>query len=157
LVFGRIGKTCKKVAHGFEISDEVNGKVEMDQLILFDTDILIDAGRKVSEAVTCLQRTEQEAILGISVITQMELMVGCRNKKELQVLERFLHRFEIVSLNEDIADTALSLLRRYRLSHGLLIADALIAATALIVEVPLLTKNQKDYQFIDGLQLATYS
>lgn len=128
----------------------------MNQLILFDTDILIDAGRKVSKAVDCLQRVEQEAILGISIITQMELMVGCRNKTELRILESFLRRFEIVSLNERIADSALSLLRRYRLSHGLLIADALIAATALTVDVSLMTKNQRDYQFIEELQLATY-
>jgi predicted nucleic acid-binding protein len=123
------------------------------QLILLDTDILIDAGRKVGEAIACLERVEQQATLGISIITQMELIVGCRNKAEFRILERFLRRFEVVNLNEAIADTAVALLRRYRLSHGLLIADALIAATALTVAVPLVTKNQRDYRFIEGLEL----
>jgi predicted nucleic acid-binding protein len=71
--------------------------------------------------------------------------VGCRNRREFRILERFLRRFEIISLNEAIADTGIALLRRYRLSHGLLIADALIAATALTVETDMVTKNQWDY------------
>ncbi len=99
---------------------------------------------------------EQQAILGVSVITQMELMVGCRNKRELRLLERFLRRFRILTLNDTMADTGVTLLRRYRLSHGLLIADALIAATALTAESPLVTKNQRDYRFIEGLELLPY-
>jgi predicted nucleic acid-binding protein len=90
------------------------------------------------------------------MITQMELMVGCRNKGELRVLERFLRRFRIVTMNEAIADSSVTLLRRYRLSHGLLIADALIAATALTLASPLVTKNQRDYRFIEGLELLPY-
>jgi predicted nucleic acid-binding protein len=85
---------------------------------------LIDAGRKVGEAIASLERVEQQATLGISMITQMELIIGSRNKAEFRILERFLRRFEVVSLNEAIADTAVALLRRYRLSHGLLIAAA---------------------------------
>lgn len=93
----------------------------MVQRVLFDTDVLIDAGRNVDDAVSCLQGVEQNSILGISIITQMELMVGCRNKSELGSLEQFLRRFEVISLNKAIADTGVDLIRRYRLSHGLLI------------------------------------
>jgi predicted nucleic acid-binding protein len=71
-------------------------------------------------------------------------------------VERFLLRFQIIPLNEQMSDTAVDLLRRYRLSHGLLIADALIAATLLVLKEPLLTKNQRDYRFIAGLTLLPY-
>jgi len=128
----------------------------MVQRVLFDTDVLIDAGRNVDDAVSYLQGVEQNSILGISIITQMELMVGCRNKSELRSLEQFLRRFEVISLNKAIADTDVDLIRRYRLSHGLLIADALIAATALSVKVPFITKNQRDFKFIEGLELLPY-
>jgi len=67
-----------------------------------------------------------------------------------------LLRFEIVRLDEDISDMAVDLLSRYRLSHGLLIADALIAATAMSSKQPLVTKNQRDYRFIKGLDLRPY-
>ncbi len=86
----------------------------------------------------------------------MELIIGCRNKTELRALARFLSRFRVIKLNEQISDIAIELLRRYRLSHGLLIADALIAATALSVEESFVTKNQRDYQFIEGLALVAY-
>lgn len=128
----------------------------MARLILIDTDVLIDVGRKIEIAVASLQRVEQEAVPAISIITQMELMVGCQNNKEFRILEKFLQRFEIIGLNKTIGDTAIDLLRRYRLNHGLLIADALIAATAFTVDTSFLTKNQKDYRFIDGLEILPY-
>ena len=129
----------------------------MDHFTLVDTDILIDVGRKVDVAVKRLEAEEQVATVGLSVVTQMELIVGCRDKKELNELDRFLKRFQIISLNEDIANKAIDLLHRYRLSHGLLIADSLIAATALVMDVSFLSKNQRDYRFIDGLKLLPYT
>ena len=62
----------------------------------------------------------------------------------------------MVNLNEDIALNADKLLLKYRLSHGLLIPDALIAATASTLDYPLISKNQKDYQFIQNLTFLSY-
>jgi predicted nucleic acid-binding protein len=41
-------------------------------------------------------------------------------------------------------------------SHGLLIPDALIASTALYLNMNLATKNQRDYRFIENLKLLPY-
>lgn len=123
---------------------------------IVDTDILIDAGRQVYEAIACLDKMEQEDALAISVITRMELFVGCRNKTELRHTERFLQRFHIFNLNEQACETAVNLLRQYRLSHGLTIPDALIVATALTFDCAFITKNQQDYRFINGLRLLPY-
>jgi hypothetical protein len=125
-------------------------------MIIVDTDILIDAARCVEDAVNCLQQIEDKSSLAISTVTQMELIIGCRNKKELKALDHFLQRFEILQLNEQVSDTASELLKTYRLSHGLLIADALIAATAIVSKTELVSKNQKDYRFIDELDLIDY-
>jgi predicted nucleic acid-binding protein len=110
----------------------------------------------VEVAVSYLRRIEQQTSPAISAVTQMELIVGCRNKAELRALDLFLSRFRVVGLDERISDTAIGLLRRYRLSHGLLIADALIAATALSAGGSFVTKNQRDYRFIEGLDLLPY-
>jgi predicted nucleic acid-binding protein len=123
---------------------------------LVDTDILIDVGRGMSEAVTCLQRLESQSTLAVSAITQMELFTGCRNKLELQRADKFLKRFVLLKLTEQISDRATDLLKQYRLSHGLLIADAIIASTALTFDVEIISKNQRDYQFIVGLKLLPY-
>ncbi|MCK4378201.1 MAG: PIN domain-containing protein, partial [Deltaproteobacteria bacterium] len=88
-------------------------------MIIVDTDILIDAGRNVFEAIHCLDQIEQEFSIAVSSVTQMELIVGCRDKKELHSLEQFMKRFYVLRLDEQISDTALDLLKKYRLSHGL--------------------------------------
>lgn len=129
----------------------------MNELIIVDTDILIDIGRGNAVAITYLENLEASSKIAISAVTQMELFVGCQNKRELRATEQFLERFEILKLNEQISNIAVDLLREYRLSHGLLIADAIIAATAISFEVPFTSKNQKDYRFIESLNLLSYS
>jgi predicted nucleic acid-binding protein len=94
---------------------------------IVDTDILIDAGRQAGEAVGCPYQIEQRSTLAVSVITKMELFVGCRNKAELRDTERFLRRFQIITLDEEACHAAVDLLRLYRSSHGLAIPDALIS------------------------------
>lgn len=56
----------------------------MADLTVVDTDILIDVGREVSEAIDYLDELENRTTLAVSVVTQMELIVGCRNKAELR-------------------------------------------------------------------------
>ena len=128
----------------------------MPDVVIIDTDILIDSARKIDEALLCLQDIEDRFPMAVSLVTQMELIIGCRNKKELESLDSFLSRFQIIKLESDISDKAIELLTQYRLSHGLLIADALIASTALVLNQPLVTKNQKDYQFIESMTLLPY-
>ena len=128
----------------------------MTALTIVDTDILIDAAQNINVAVDCLARIGHQSVLAVSVITQMELIVGCRNKTEQRHTERFLQRFRVIKLSEAISDAALELLREYRLSYGLLIPDALVAASAIALNQPFVTKNQHDYRFIQGLHLLSY-
>lgn len=128
----------------------------MDNLLLIDTDVLIDVGRKNKIAIDRLNEEQKTSIIAISSITHMELIVGCRNKNELKQLEKFLEDFEIINLNYEITQKAIELLKEYKLSHGLLIADSLIAASAMILDAPLLTKNQKDFRYIKGLKVLKY-
>jgi len=125
-------------------------------LTIVDTDVIIDAGRSVREALVCLSTLERKSTLAISVITQMEIWVGCRNKTEQRYADKFLRRFQVLALTEQVCDVAVDLLRRYRLSHGLAIPDALIAATAIAVHQPFVSKNNRDYRFIEGVQLLPY-
>ena len=112
--------------------------------------------RGEADAINCLLRLEKTSALAISAVTQMELIVGCRNKKELEDLEKFLNRYQILKITEQISDRAVDLLTHYFLSHSLLIADGLIAATALVYSEALITKNQRDFRFIAGLNLLPY-
>ena len=124
--------------------------------ILIDTDILIDVANEDLTAITRLADESKKTVLSVSIITVMELIVGCRNKSELQKLNRFLSQFHYSTLNQEISDLGIQLMQDYYLSHGLMIPDALIAATAIDYNIPLLSKNQKDYCFISSLNLLPY-
>lgn len=128
----------------------------MTNLTIIDTDILIDTSRNKSEAIDYLQNLQTSSTLAISAVTQMELIVGCTNKADLRKIENFLQQFSIIKIDQDISDRSVELLKFYRLSHGLLIADSLIAATAIVWDYPLATKNQRDYRFIQELKLLPY-
>lgn len=65
-------------------------------LTIVDSDILIDVARGKVEAINCLLSLQQTSTLAISAVSKMELIVGCRNKKELQDLEKFLIRYQIL-------------------------------------------------------------
>ena len=134
----------------------MSGPNKMSRELFIDTDILIDAARSTQKAISFLENKERRFILMISVITEMELIVGCRNKKELRSLNKFLKRFQIIQIHGKTSELAAQLLEKYRLSHGLLIPDALIAASVISSNAPFATKYKKDFLFIKGLELSVY-
>lgn len=88
----------------------------------------------------------------------LELVQGMRNKVELAALDAALARWKArrEAINREISEHAVLLVRRYFLSHSLRVADALIAATALESNRPLITANDKHYRMIDGLDLVIF-
>lgn len=83
----------------------------------------------------------------------MELIVGARDKREVETIDAFLSPYAVVPLNETIGTRAYELLRSYAKSHGLHVFDSLIAATAIETGLTLVTLNRKHYQMIGGLRL----
>lgn len=126
------------------------------KLILIDTDILIDVSRNVPSAIETLSDHKRQFILSISMVTQLELINGCHNKKELHQLSEFIERFAILPITEAISTKTVELFKKYRLSHGVQIPDMLIASTALTLGIQLASKNRKDFSFIEGLEFVPY-
>jgi predicted nucleic acid-binding protein len=100
--------------------------------------------------------SKEPVTVAISSITNMELIRGCRDRHELAVVSKFLGRFETIHFNEPISALSIDLITQYNLSHGLLIADAIIAATAIVYDHGFVTKNQRDFRFIEKLKLLPY-
>ncbi len=86
----------------------------------------------------------------------METIRGCLNREMQQKAERLLKQVELVSLDAHISTKADQLITSYYLSNNMAVPDALIAATALVYDLPLLTKNQRDFRYLPGLQLLPY-
>ena len=94
----------------------------------------------------------------VSVVTVMELYQGARSRQEIRSINEFLRRqeFAIVPLQESIGDTAVSLIEEYAMSHGLQLADALIASTARHFRQPLVTGNARHFRSIPRLELRPF-
>jgi len=121
---------------------------------LIDTDILIDLSRGIADAEQFLETLRKNnQLLAISVITNMELIRGCRNKIELKNLLDFLDDFELIHISELISKKASQLIENYHLSHGIEIPDAIIASTDIITDSDLYSRNIKDFGMIRGLKL----
>ena len=130
----------------------------MAGLILVDSDVLIDVLRKDAMAETVLTALGSASPLGISIVSRMETIRGCRNFEVKQQAEKLLKRFQVIALDEAISRRADELIGQYYLGYNMEIPDALIAATAIEYELPLLSKNQRDFHFMKkaGLQLLPY-
>jgi len=125
------------------------------ELILCDTNIFISWFRGDLESLTRLERVGLSHILIPSVVV-MELLQGTRNKTESLQLKKKLKAYHIIHFNEATSRLAIELIEQFSLSHGLLIPDAIIAATALTYNIKLFTYNVKDFKFIPGIQIYEY-
>jgi len=126
-------------------------------IIICDTDVLIDYfdTKKPRHHDTKIIIEEKITLnqVAVSAITKMELLTGATNKTELDRIDKLTKRFGLLLVNDKITMTAIELIKTLRLSHGLAIPDALIAATAIVSELELFTYNQRDFRFINGLKL----
>ncbi|MCW3114991.1 MAG: type toxin-antitoxin system VapC family toxin [Segetibacter sp.] len=122
-----------------------------DTRIIVDTDILIKIFRGDREKRETLESIQDH--LAISVITAMELMKGATSKKrEFEVLKTVKAYF-LYDLSAKIGTKAFSIIKKYHLHNSASIADNLIAATAIVNNIPLYTDNLSDYSFITELEL----
>jgi predicted nucleic acid-binding protein len=121
---------------------------------LLDTTVLVDLTRGSVEAAQFLDRefTSGDPPL-ISIVSAMELLVGCRDQLEVERMQKTLSGFAIIQLTPAISQQAYGLIAQYGRSHGLVIPDALIAATAMVEGLPLVTHNDRHFQMINGLEL----
>ena len=99
-----------------------------------------------------LERASTE-VLGIPGVVAMELLIGCRNRAEIEKLKNFLSAFSIVWPDAAEFAQAYELLAEHRLTSGLGIPDCLIAAMSLIRKARLYTFNLKHFQVIPGIDV----
>lgn len=116
---------------------------------LIDTDIIIDHLRGEEKARDFLRQTKsEETDILYSVITKAELYSGVRQKEEEKV-SYLLRSIEEVRIDGEIAIHAGRYRNKFYASHGLLLPDALIAASAKKVGATLVTLNKKHYPMQD--------
>lgn len=123
---------------------------------LLDTDVLIDHLRGDTAARSLLlDLAAGEPPPAISVITAAEIEAGIRDSERAQI-EALLSGFLTVPVDSDIARQAGRYRREFGQSHGVLLPDALIAATALQQGQTLYTLNRKHYPMAELQVIVPY-
>ena len=118
--------------------------------MIVDTDVLIWFFRGNHKA---LEEIRKALPFAVSCITYMELLQGAKNKLEQNLILKQLKAWDvqIIQITEQVSLRSTQLIREFSLEYGIMIADALIAATALDREEPLFTGNTKHFSFIPTL------
>ena len=107
---------------------------------MVDTDVLIDHLRGHQKL------DSSDGLLAYSVVTRCELFAGAHGDEQVMAL---LEGMIEIPVDGSIAEAA-GLIRRH---HGTRIADAMIAATAVDIGVPLMTRSRRHFEGIKGLKL----
>jgi predicted nucleic acid-binding protein len=122
---------------------------------LLDTDILIDwlQGRSWAKEMI----SSGGARLYCSAVTRKELLSkpGISSTERDRIL-RLLRVVRVITVDPVIAAGASELLLKYP-NDPLRVNDALIAATAWVKKLPLVTRNRKHYEFIAEITLVDFS
>ena len=116
---------------------------------LVDTCILIDYFRGHSKAATFLDGLESPPYL--SSLTVTELYAGVREGKEHALLGALVARCPILPLDNEAATKGGLYKRQYNRSHGIGMIDALLAASAEIKNLVLVTRNIKHFPMVTSL------
>lgn len=112
---------------------------------LLDSDVLIWQLRDQQETVELLARLSKRGILACSVMSIVEIQAGVRRGEEKKT-NALLDSLKAYDVTPAIANPAGTFIRDYR-AKGITLdfADSIVAATAVIHGLTLLTYNVKHY------------
>ncbi|MGI8786785.1 MAG: PIN domain-containing protein [Pyrinomonadaceae bacterium] len=81
----------------------------------------------------------ESLVCALDTTIYAEMIQGAKNKTEVQKIEKYLTRFELIHFDKDVSQKTIELIRTYSKSHGLMFGDAVIAATCLENDLTLIT------------------
>lgn len=121
----------------------------MEQPILLDTDVLVDFFRGFDKAVAFINKYNDRIILSSIVVA--ELYAGVKGDTEQNAMQNFISLFRVVPIDAAIGKAGGLYRRDYGKSHGVGLADAIVAATVESEKAELKTLNTKHYPMFKTL------
>ena len=88
----------------------------------------------------------------IDATIYIECLQGSKSNDEKRNVKRYIDNFPLLLFSPRVSAQAIRLIDTYSNSFGLLLPDALIAATALENDLTILTYNVVDFRFIPDLK-----
>ena len=122
----------------------------MEQQFLVDSNTIIDyVGNKIPEASSLILDTYFNDNLSVSIISKIEVLGFNDNYEEIKKLNEFIELANIFYIDEIIADKTIELRKKYKIK----LPDAIIAATAIVYNLILVSRNITDFNKIEGINI----
>jgi predicted nucleic acid-binding protein len=122
----------------------------MELKFLLDSNAVIDfLGAKYPAEGMNLVNGAVDDIPNISIISKIEVLSYKTSDEEYELLQSFCKDTLVIELNDDIVSKTIDLRIQYKLKTP----DAIIAATALVYNMILITRNINDFGKVKGLMI----
>ena len=120
---------------------------------IVDTSAIIAYLRKEPPGEIVVELLKEEAVI-VPAVCIFELLAGVKSERHMQQRRQLLDLSEIAEIDREISEKAAELFTVLR-SEGITIdnEDLLIAATSIILNLPLLTANMKHFSYIKNLNM----
>lgn len=121
------------------------------QEYLIDTNVAIEyIGEALPEKALSMMDDFIDGQFYLSVINKIELLgfAGLTENEEIKFQE-LINAANVIDLNEDVVTRTIEIRRQYRIK----LPDAIIAATAFANELIIVTRNTKDLDKIEELEV----
>ncbi len=115
------------------------------------TDVCLDLALGIDAATQFF--ADPPVDIRLATPTYLELLGAARSPEEQRRLKRFVQGFAVLSLGPMASSRAVDLVLKHSLLDGLTPLQALVAATALAHEIPLVTRDPDPYRNIPDLAL----
>ncbi len=122
--------------------------------MVVDTTIFIEFLRATDRSKTTLASLSSDAVLFVSAVTVFELFSGASDEAKYADVHKLLNEVLVLPVNAEVGEKSGEIFRQLRSSGQMIEAtDILIAATALIYDIPVLTLNKRHFERVQGLAL----
>lgn len=85
----------------------------------------------------------------ISIISKIEILSFNTSPHYYKILTNFVEELTIIHLSDEVVDKCIEL----RKNHKTKLADAIIAATSIVHNLDIITRNKSDFKNINGINL----
>ena len=117
---------------------------------LIDTNAIIDyLGNKLPLSGLNFMNGVIDALPNVSVISKIELLSFNAPEEHYITLSNFVNDTAVFDLTSNIVEACIAI----RKKHKTKLPDAIIAATALVYDFVLISRNTSDFKHIENLQV----
>ena len=117
---------------------------------LIDTNAMIDyLGSKLPSSCMQFMNKVIDAVPNVSVVTKIEVLGFNAPEQHYKTLSDFINDAIVLELTNNVVEASIEI----RKKHKTKLPDAIIAATALVYDLDLISRNISDFKNIDGLKV----